>query len=116
MLGVQVGQSGFRSYTEEEALAEGAQVQERIKAGDSANYYEEERAIAEVAVENLLQQGKGWEAIRIAIESNIFSNDIMIDAHDSVDQFMEQARHAGDIAEYERLKNELVRIEMWRKQ
>jgi len=66
------------------------------------------------AVENLLQQGKGWEAIQKAIESNIIGDDIVMDALDSVEQFMERAGQAGDTAEYERLEQELHRIEEWR--
>lgn len=73
-----------------------------------------EQREAERAVETLLQQGKGWEAIQLAIETQIIGDDIVMDALDSVEQFMERARVAGDTAEYERLQEESRRIEEWR--
>lgn len=105
----------FRRYTKSEAADEASVLKNLVDSGVAASYTEAERNLAERMVEDLLQQGKGWEAIRIGVESKFIGDDIVMDALDSVEQFMGRARDAGDTVEYERLQAELRRIEEWRR-
>lgn len=114
LIGVQVGSLGFRGYTEEEAAEEAKILKGMVDSGEVADYSSAEKEHAKRTIEDLLQMGKGWEAIRMGVESKFIGDDIVMDALDVVAEARAFARERGDTAEVERLTEELRRIEEWR--
>ena len=114
LIGVQVGQSGFRGYTDEEAAEEAKILKGMVDSGEAADYSSAEKKHAERAIGDLLEMGKGWEAIRMGVESKFIGDDIVMDALDVVAGARAFAQELGDTAEVERLTEELRRIEEWR--
>ncbi|MBI4134818.1 MAG: hypothetical protein HY471_01770 [Candidatus Sungbacteria bacterium] len=104
----------FRRYTKEEAASEAQILQELVNRGVARDYHEAEMLFAERIVEHMLQAGYGWEAIRIAVESGIIGDDIVMGAMDRVEQNMDEARAEHDEEKLRVSEAELRKITEWR--
>jgi len=107
----------FRRYIEEEAHDESQKIQSYLrdrKDSSAADYDDAENTVAQNFVDELLEEGNGWHAIGIAVESGIpVDEDMVMAALQGIESLMDEAREARNITQLRRLEAEVKSIEQW---
>lgn len=108
----------FRRYTLAEAADAAEQIRKEIKEaaerGVELTYRDAEKNASKRFVEELLEEGNGWHAIQIAVESAIMNDDIALRALWGIEDRIAEAEESGNAGELRRLRVELRSIGEWR--